>query len=121
MTMKPFEKLASRIEAERIIDANVKRISRMEDVPLEEAGGRVLAANVTAEINVPPFRRASMDGYAVKAKDTMDASESKPRRLRLIGARHAGESSDINVRDDECVEIATGSPLPKGTDAVVMV
>ena len=121
MTMKPFEKLVSRVEAERIIDANVNHISRMEDVPLEEAAGRVLAANVTAEINVPPFRRASMDGYAVKAKDTMDASESKPRRLRLIGARHAGESIDINVSDNECVEIATGSPLPKGTDAVVMV
>jgi len=121
MTMKPFEKLVSRVEAERIIDANVNHISRMEDVPLEEAAGRVLAANVTAEINVPPFRRASMDGYAVKAKDTMDASESKPRRLRLIGAMHAGEFIDISVRDDECIEIATGSPLAKGTDAVVMV
>jgi molybdenum cofactor synthesis domain-containing protein len=121
MTMKPFEKLVSRLEATRIIDANVNHISRMEDVPLEEAPGRVLAANVTAEFNVPPFRRASMDGYGVKAKDTMGASESKPRRLTLIGVTHAGESIDISVRDDECVEIATGSPLPKGTDAVVMV
>lgn len=121
MTMKPFEKLVSRLEATRIIDANVNHISRMEDVPLEEAAGRVLAANVTAEFNVPPFRRASMDGYAVKAKDTMDASKSKPSRLTLIGATHAGESIDISVRNDECVEIATGSPLPKETDAVVMV
>ena len=58
MTMKPFEKLVSRTDAERIIDANVKHINRMEDVPLEEAAGRVLAANVTAEINVPPFQKS---------------------------------------------------------------
>jgi len=121
MTMKPFEKLVSRLEATRIIDANVNQITRIEDVPLKEAAGRVLAADITAEFNVPPFRRASMDGYAVKAKDSMDASISKPKRLRLVGATHAGESIDISVRDGECIQIATGSPLPKGTDAVVMV
>jgi molybdopterin molybdotransferase len=121
MTMKPFGQLASRTEATRMIDANVSQINRIEEVPLEEASGRVLAADITASFNVPPFRRAAMDGYAVKAKDTIGATETEPKRLRLIGALHAGEPGDINIGDGECVEIATGSPLPKETDAVVAV
>ncbi len=118
--MKPFGKLMTRLEAVRIINENVKRIKRVEDVPIEEAAGRVLAEGVVAGFNVPPFNRSSMDGYAVKARDTTEAS-SKPVTLKLIGARHAGEVFDGVIGDGECIEIATGAPVPKGADAVVMV
>ena len=118
--MKPFGKLMTRLDAVRLIDENVRRITRVEDVPIEEAAGRVPAEDVVAGFNVPPFDRSSMDGYAVKAKDTAGAS-SKPVTLRLIGVRHAGEAFDGVVGDGECIEIATGAPVPRGADAVVMV
>ena len=116
--MKPFGKLMTRLDAVRLIDENVRRITRVEDVPIEDAAGRVLAEDVVAGFNVPPFDRSSMDGYAVKAKDTAGA---KPVTLRLIGARHAGEVFDGVIGDGECIEIATGAPVPRGADAVVMV
>jgi molybdopterin molybdotransferase len=119
--MKPFGKLLPRADAIRIINENVKQITRTESVPLEEATGRVLASDISAGFNVPPFTRARMDGYAVKAKDTTGASKTKTRKLKLIGVGYAGEPFEGTVGDAECIEIATGSPLPKGADAVVMV
>ncbi|OGD58065.1 hypothetical protein A3K78_00385 [Candidatus Bathyarchaeota archaeon RBG_13_52_12] len=118
--MKPFGKLMTRLDAVHIIDENIKRITRVEEVPIEEASGRVLAEDVVAGFNVPPFDRSSMDGYAVKAKDTLGAS-SKHLTLKLIGTRHAGEVFEGFIGDGECMEIATGAPVPKGADAVVMV
>lgn len=121
MRMKPFGKLISRLNAMRLIEENIKPISRTENVKLEYASGRVLATDIVAEFNVPPFDRAAMDGYAVKAKDTIGASKEKPVKLKVIGEQHAGELYTSEIRSGECIEIATGSPIPKGTDAVVMV
>ncbi|MDP2900505.1 MAG: molybdopterin molybdotransferase MoeA [Candidatus Bathyarchaeota archaeon] len=118
--MKPFGKLTTRLDAVRLIDENTRRITRVEEVAIGDAAGRVLAEDVVAGFNVPPFNRSSMDGYAVRARDTAGAS-AKPVTLRLIGARHAGEIFDGVVGAGECVEIATGAPVPKGADAVVMV
>jgi molybdopterin molybdotransferase len=118
--MKPFGKLMTRVDALRLIEENSRKITRVEDVKIEDAAGRVLAKDIIAEFNVPPFDRSSMDGYAVKAKNTR-GDPRNPVFLRLIGARHAGETFDGIVGDGECVEIATGAPLPNGADAVVMV
>jgi molybdopterin molybdotransferase len=119
--MKPFRSLVPRLEAVRLIEENVGRIKRTEGASLSGAAGRVLAEDVVAGFNVPPFDRASMDGYAVRAGDTAGATKRKPRRLRLVGVRHAGEPHDGVVGAGECVEISTGSPVPGGADAVVMV
>jgi molybdenum cofactor synthesis domain-containing protein len=119
--MKPFGKLITRLMAARLIEEKIKPITRSENVNLEHANGRVLATDVVAEFNVPPFDRAAMDGYAVKAKDTIGASKDKPVRLKIIGEQHAGELYTSDITSGECIEIATGSPIPKGTDAVVMV
>lgn len=118
--MKPFGKLMTRLDAVRLIEENTRRITRVEEVAIEDAAGRVLAEDVVAGFNVPPFNRSSMDGYAVRAVDTTGAS-TKPIVLKLIGARHAGEVFDGVVGAGECLEIATGAPVPKGADAVVMV
>ncbi|GAB6135126.1 molybdenum cofactor synthesis domain-containing protein [Thermococcus prieurii] len=91
----------------------------VERVPLGEALGRVLAEDVVSPINVPPFDRATVDGYAVKAEDTFMASESEPVRLKVIGEVNAGDSPDFELKPGESVYISTGAPLPKGADAVV--
>ena len=119
--MKPFKTLLSRVEALSIIEGNTTRIGRTEEVPIEGASGRVLAENVIAGFSVPPFNRASMDGYAVRAEDTYGASGFVPNRLKLIGLQHAGELFEGIVGKGECVQVATGSPVPEGSDAVVMV
>ena len=119
--MKPFKTLLSRTEALRIIEGNIARIGRTEEVPIDETSGRVLVENVIAGFSVPPFDRASMDGYAVRAEDTYGASGFNPNRLKLIGVQHAGELFEEIVGEGECVQVATGSPVPEGSDAVVMV
>ena len=77
--------------------------------------------DIVAGFDVPPFDRASMDGYAVQAKSTKGASEASPIKLKLIGAQHTGGIYEGTIDSGECLEIATGSPMPDGADAVVMV
>ena len=72
--MRPFTSTISLDEARRRLDANVRPIERIERVRLEEAAGRVGAADVASPIDVPPFARSAMDGYAVVAADTGGAS-----------------------------------------------
>jgi molybdenum cofactor synthesis domain-containing protein len=90
-------------------------------VRLEDGAGRVAAADVTSPIDVPPFARSAMDGYAVVAATTAGASRSSPSRLRLLDRIYTGQPSAVTVTPGACAEIATGAPLPAGADAVVMV
>jgi molybdenum cofactor synthesis domain-containing protein len=92
-----------------------------ETVPLDEARGRVLADRIDAELDVPGFDRASVDGYAVRARDTFGADEADPVVLDPIGAVHAGAEPDVTVTEGGCAEISTGAVMPAGADAVVMV
>ncbi|SNR54696.1 molybdopterin biosynthesis protein [Halorubrum vacuolatum] len=92
-----------------------------ESVPLSDARGRTLAERVDADIDVPGFDRASMDGYAVRARDTFGADEADPVELDRIGAVHAGETPTVTVEHGTCAEISTGAVMPDGADAVVMV
>ncbi len=91
-----------------------------EPVPLREAHGRVLSESIVAPIDLPPFDNSSMDGYAVRAHDVEAAAPRNPVRLRLTGRVAAGEQFTGEVTAGACVRIFTGSPLPAGTDAVVM-
>jgi molybdenum cofactor synthesis domain-containing protein len=81
----------------------------------------VIAAAPTAAMDVPPFDRAAMDGYAVRAEDTFGAGKHEPRILRAIEKVYTGQLPTRIVGAGECVEIATGAPMPQGADAVVMV
>ena len=119
--MRPFEDVISLDAARAILDATGAPIEKVETVPLSEANGRVLAADVVARGDVPPFSRAGMDGYAVRARDTQGASRSSPRTLTRIGTLYTGQAPGLTVGDGECVEISTGAPIPGGADAVVMV
>ncbi len=118
---KEFRRVVSIEEAEQRLYKFYKPERKTEEVSLAEAYGRVLACDILANIDVPPFDRATMDGYAVKAKDTFYADEENPVELKVIDYIPAGDSRRIEIKDKECVGIATGAPLPKGANAVVMV
>ena len=108
-------------QARAVIAAEVPLISAaadvVEDVPLELAAGRILAEDIAADRDYPPFDRAARDGFAVRSTDI----SSPPARLRVIGETRAGEASRYRVDAGEAVEIMTGAPGPKGADCVVMV
>lgn len=119
--MRPFTHTIPLDEARAIVDRTIVPIARRERVALAEAHGRVCAAGVVSALDVPPFARAAMDGYAVVAADTAGASREHPRTLRIAGRVYTGEAIDERVEPGLAVEIATGAPVPAGADAVVMV
>jgi molybdopterin molybdotransferase len=91
-----------------------------EPVPVVECAGRMLAADVASEVNVPGFARSAMDGYAVRGEDTFGASDYDPIPLELLGVALPGAPFAGRVSRGEAVRIMTGAPLPDGADAVVM-
>ncbi|MBI4536827.1 MAG: molybdopterin molybdotransferase MoeA [candidate division NC10 bacterium] len=119
--MKPMKASLAFEEAKRILLECVAPIERTERVSLLEAAGRVLAEPVTAPVDVPPFARAAMDGYAVIAENTFGVNNANPARLTLLEVIHAGEIARQAVAAGTCTQVATGSPLPAGADAVVQV
>jgi molybdopterin molybdotransferase len=96
-------------------------LRRQEQVSLAEAAGRVLAVDVPADRDQPPFDRSTRDGFAVRAADVAGASPERPAAVRRVGEVAAGAAFSGRVEGGACVEIMTGAPLPPGTDAVVMV
>ena len=108
-------------QALKTILENVQPISRTECIQLEHAVGRVIAADVIAGHSTPPFRRASMDGYALIAADTAGASEETPVVLKVLETIYAGSVGLIMVTNGCCTKVATGAPMPEGADAMVIV
>jgi molybdopterin molybdotransferase len=90
-----------------------------EMVPLTEAVGRVLAEAVVARETLWPFARAAMDGIAVRSADVSGAGERSPVRLRVVGAAYSGEIWPDDVAPGTAIRIATGTPVPRGADAVI--
>ncbi|WP_309493454.1 molybdopterin biosynthesis protein [Candidatus Hecatella orcuttiae] len=122
MARKIFRDLLSLEEAGRKLREHFEpKPVGVETVKLTEALGRVTAEDVEAPLDIPPFDRAAMDGYAVKAEDTYNAEEDKAVRLKIVGRLQAGEEPPFTLQKGEAVEIATGAPLPPGANAVVMV
>jgi len=92
-----------------------------DEVVVSDAMGRTLAQDVIAQIDVPGFDRAAMDGYAIIADDTFGADEDDPKRLKIVGRCEAGQQISVSVNMGEAIEISTGAPVPRGSNAVVMV
>ena len=116
-----FKKLISLDEARRRIEEYLHpQPLGTVDVPLMDAVSRVLARDVTSPVNVPPFNRSTVDGYAVIAEDTFRADEDDPIRFKVIGIANVGEITELPVGRGDAVEIATGAPLPPEANAVVM-
>ncbi|WP_255168640.1 molybdopterin biosynthesis protein [Natrononativus amylolyticus] len=120
MDRKEFRDLATPEEAREAI-RSLSLEGGIDRVSLEEARGRVLVARIDAERDVPGFDRASLDGYALRARDTFGADEADPATLELVGEVHAGEEPAVEVGEGEAVEISTGAVMPPGADAMVPV
>jgi molybdopterin molybdotransferase len=107
-------------------DQLYKKIERFkslssEKVSLEDSLHRVLSEGIISPINLPEFPRSTVDGFALRAKDTYGVSEKNPGILRLVGEISMGQVSDIELKEEEAVKVATGGMVPKGADAVEMV
>ena len=119
--MRPIKDTIPLDEARALIDGVLRPIDRSERITLVDANGRVAAADVHSSSDVPPFSRAGMDGFAVRAEDTFGASLYDAKTLRLIDKVYTGQVPLRSVEPGTCIEIATGAPMPDGADAVVMV
>ncbi|VVB72070.1 Uncharacterised protein [uncultured archaeon] len=117
---KEFRSLISLDEARSILFSHPIQMGT-ESLPLQTARGRILARKIVSSIDVPGFRRASMDGYAVHSQDTLESREDRPVALHLAGSVPMGIEPVISVPLGEAAEVSTGSMMPQGADAVVMI
>ncbi|MGE5554337.1 MAG: gephyrin-like molybdotransferase Glp [Betaproteobacteria bacterium] len=115
-----FYELLPRREALSRLEPYLRPVDGVEEVSLEEALGRVLAAEVVAPEPLPAFARSTVDGFAVRARDTFGASESQPALLTLAGQVGMGEAAERPLGAGEAIRVPTGGALPPGADAVVM-
>jgi molybdopterin molybdotransferase len=101
----------------------IQQFARVETevVPLSETVARILAADIISDVDLPDFRRATMDGFAVQGSSTYGASESNPAYLTVTGTISMGQSPDYAIGPGEAARIATGGMLPQGADSVVMI
>lgn len=116
-----FHRLMSIEEAREKILKGVRKNLGNEWVKVSEANGRVLAKSIISNLDLPPFDRAEMDGFAVLSSDLEGASEQRPVELKIVCRIDAGDTILKEIGAGECAEIATGAPMPKGADSVVMV
>ena len=91
-----------------------------EIIDLENGNSRVLAQEIIVMIDVPPFDRSAMDGYAIIAEDVSTASDSNPKYLKVVDEIGAGSISNHLLKFGETIHIATGAQMPLGADAIVM-
>ncbi|MHC4938286.1 MAG: molybdopterin molybdotransferase MoeA [Planctomycetota bacterium] len=118
--MRGFERRTDVDEAIRLIDQRVKPLTA-ETIELMSAGGRVLARELASPVDVPAFRRAAMDGYAVIAEETFGATTNDPRPFSVTGESMPARPAGVALKPGCCVRIMTGAPVPDGADAVVPV
>jgi molybdopterin molybdotransferase len=115
------ERLRTVEEARAAVLAAVSGPVATEVAFLAEALGRVVAEPVVARTSLPPWDNSAMDGYAIRATDTVGATEESPVRLEVVGEVSAGSAPDVEVPRGGAVRIATGAPIPPKADAVVQV
>jgi molybdopterin molybdotransferase len=101
----------------RVIELCAARRLPHERVGLRDASTRVLAGDVIANGDLPPFANSAMDGFALRGGDLPESGE---RRFRIVGTRLAGNSAAASIGPSECLRITTGAPMPAGADTVVI-
>ncbi|MBQ4577753.1 MAG: molybdopterin molybdotransferase MoeA [Clostridia bacterium] len=104
-----------------LIEQEFSPVAAAETVPLSAAMGRILAADIAAAEYVPDFDRSTMDGYAVRARDTFGCTDSIPAILTLQGEVRMGEGAEFTLAEGACAAVPTGGAVPQGADSVVMV
>ena len=104
-------------ETVALIAARLQPLAGIEAVPLAEADGRILAADLVAPMPLPPFANSAVDGYAIRSADLPQEGE---RRFSVSGRVQAGSRSNEDVQSGEAARIFTGAPVPAGADTVFM-
>ena len=104
-----------------LIETEFAPVAGMELVSLSAAVGRVLAEDIAATEYVPDFNRSTVDGYAVRARDTFGCTDAIPAILPVQGEIFMGEGADFTLNPEECAAVPTGGAVPDGADSVVMV
>ncbi len=107
------------ITFEQALDGIIKHtiVLGVKEVPIEESIGMVLAEDIYSKVEMPPFNKSAVDGYALRAANI----KTIPAKLKNLGNIKAGEGFNKKINSGECVKIMTGAPLPEGSDSVVMV
>jgi molybdenum cofactor synthesis domain-containing protein len=117
-----FRRLMTFDEAKKVVAEQLKPTTLgTEEIPLLDAYNRVLKENIISTLDIPPFNRSTVDGFAVKAEDTYSAEENQPAKLTVRGTVNIGKPPKIRLAKGEAAEIVTGAPIPEGADSVVMV
>ncbi len=121
VTSREFYDLLTVADAGESLLKLLSRLTETEEVSLLDALGRIVAAEITAKEDIPGFARSTVDGYAIRAKDSFGASQSIPGLFTVIGSVAMGEVNTLTIGPGEAVEVPTGAMLPAGADSVVMV
>ncbi|NVM53128.1 MAG: molybdopterin molybdotransferase MoeA [Candidatus Helarchaeota archaeon] len=108
----------------RINEILPKFLNQISELPkerilTEKSLRRIVATDIISQRNVPHFSRSAMDGFALRSEDTFEASSHNPRQLRVVGKIGAAENSTEVIKSKEAIQVSTGSPIPKGADAVI--
>lgn len=98
-----------------------KKEIKKEEVGLDKALNRILAEDIYSPVDLPPYSRSTVDGYAVKASDTAGASAAMPTYFDIIDEIEIGKNTDLNISTGEAAAIPTGGMIPQGADAVLMI
>ncbi|MCM1992546.1 gephyrin-like molybdotransferase Glp [Oceanirhabdus seepicola] len=115
-------KVISVDEVKKMLNEAFEKTVECEEVDIKKAIGRIISKDIVSSINLPSFRRSTVDGYAVTSRDTAGASESIPAIMTLKGEVIMGKAPLCNLAlPGECVYVPTGGMLPEGSDAVVMI
>lgn len=101
--------------------ASLTRSTSLIEIETSKALNRILGINIISELDIPPFDRSAMDGYAVIAEDTFGASPSNPKIIKKIGSIEIGEESDLVLKPREAIRISTGAAIPLGSDSVIKI
>jgi molybdopterin molybdotransferase len=118
--MKGFKNRSTVSEAIEWTDKNCVML-QSESEPIQDAFHRILSEDIQSSVNVPSFRRSSMDGYAIQGLETSGASDFNPIEFQITGQSFPGNEFTGTISKNEAVEIMTGSPVPDGADAVIPV
>src|SRR5215510_4615896 len=111
--------LSVNVAQERIL-SNFQTVTTLT-LPLVECANRVLAQDVAATTDLPPFDNSSMDGFAIRVADVADTNAASPRSLKVVADIPAGVSPTISLTSGQAARIMTGAQVPDGADAVVPV
>ena len=114
-----LSKLIPVSDAKKIV-MNRMKTTEMELINLDEGYRRITARDIISILNSPPFDRSAMDGFAIRAEDTFGHSQTNPVQLKIIDHIGAGQISKMELKKNEAIKIATGAPIPRGSNSVVM-